>query len=50
MSKKVKCAECKNFTCWALPEKVYEKNYDYVKRCLNIAKHILERFAMFKYM
>lgn len=41
MSKRVKCKECANSGCWALPVKVSVSNYDYAKRCLHMARTTL---------
>lgn len=38
MSKKRKCKLCKESMSWSLPERVTDKNIDYAKHCLAVAK------------
>lgn len=48
MSKKKKCIECQNCSRWALPDKVTDKNIDYAKYCLRIAKKTFVCFVTMK--
>ncbi|MDD3253093.1 MAG: hypothetical protein PHV18_11085 [Lachnospiraceae bacterium] len=38
MSKKVKCCKCKNSMHWAIPVRVGEKNIEYAKYVLELAR------------
>lgn len=38
MSKKRKCRLCEQSMSWALPERVTDKNVEYAKHCLAVAK------------
>ena len=38
MSKKRKCKLCRESMGWSLPERITDKNIDYAKHCLAVAK------------
>lgn len=38
MSRKRKCKLCKESTGWALPDRVSDKNINYAKHCVTVAK------------
>lgn len=39
MAKKVKCVNCKNARCFAIPRSVTNENYNYAKYVLKTIKH-----------
>ena len=41
MGSKRKCKLCEQSMRWSLPERVTDKNYEYAKYCLNMAKNTL---------
>lgn len=41
MSRKVKCKDCVESMCWALPVRVTERNFEYAKHCLYMAKNTI---------